>query len=292
MTLILFAIIFSASLVICFKAFVKLEVNTFHAILVNYYIAAFTSYLFADKNAPISITENWFKFSGALGLLFILTFVATCITAQKISVITSMIASKMSLVIPLSYAVIFIGEEMTVLKLTTIILAMLGVVLTVIQPKNDASKSKKRKSLWLVAAVFVGSGLVDSAFKYIETNFYGIVQPQLVMMVCYASAAVIGTFYLILTSLKTPLKITMRSLIAGILLGVLNYFSFIFVVEALHDPLLPSTIVFPLLNVGVLLLATFSALLVFHERLRSINYIGVIISILSILLLALQNYVV
>ncbi len=293
MILIFLAILFSASLVISFKLFVKLKVNTFHAILVNYFVAAFTSYLFAEKNFEINPSDNWFKFASGMGLLFILTFVATSITAQKISVITSMIASKMSLIIPLTYAVIFVGEQMTLLKFTAIVLAMIGVVLTVIQPKNNELKSRNMKSILLIAAVFAGSGLVDTSFKYIENNFYATgVPPQWVMMVCYASAAVLGTLYWILQSLRIKPHISYRSVIAGILLGVLNYFSFIFVVESLHNPLLPSTVVFPLINVGVLLLATFIAIILFHERLRTINYIGVILSILSILVLAMQNYVI
>ncbi len=223
-------------------------------------------------------------------LLFIVVFMATSKVAQSISVITSAISSKMSLVIPLTYAVLFLGEEMTVLKLAAIIMAMIGVVLTVMRPKTEEKGNNSFAAIALIAVVFVGSGMVDTSFKYIEINFYNIVPPQYVMMVCYASAGVFGMIYFLFTSYKKSPEVHGRSIIAGIILGVLNYFSFIFVVDALHTPSLPSTFVFPLINVGVLLLSTFMAMALFKERLRTVNYIGVIISILSIIVLAFQNY--
>ena len=292
MITILFGIIFTTSLVICFKYFVKLKINTFHAILVNYPVAAITSYIYADKNFFIDYTDDWFRFSIVIGLLFILTFVATSITAQKVSLIVSMIASKMSLVIPLTYAVLLLGEAMNYLKVTAIVLAMIGVVLTVLQPKGSSgTKPLKLKSFLLIAVVFIGSGLVDSSFKFIEVNYYSIVPQQFIMMVCYASAGIFGTIFLILSAFKTKIKIKWRSVIAGVLLGVLNYYSFYFVIEALHIQSMPSSVVIPIINVGVLLLSTLLAMALFKEKLQKINYAGVIISILSIVVLALQHYV-
>ncbi len=290
MLLIFAAILFSTLLVVCFKYFIPLKVNTFHAILVNYVIASLTSYLLSDKNFEINIHAPWFFFAFCLGLLFIVVFMATSKVAQSISVITSAITSKMSLVIPLTYAVLFLGEDMTALKLAAIIMAMIGVVLTVTRPKTEEKGNNSIAAIALIAVVFVGSGMVDTSFKFIEINFYNIVPPQYVMMVCYASAGLFGMIYFLFTSYKKRPEVHGRSIIAGIILGVLNYFSFIFVVDALHTPSLQSTVVFPLINVGVLLLSTFFAMVLFKERLRMVNYIGVIISILSIIVLAFQNY--
>ncbi len=290
MLLIFAAILFSTLLVVCFKYFIPLKVNTFHAILVNYVIASLTSYLLSDKNFEINIHAPWFFFAFCLGLLFIVVFMATSKVAQSISVITSAITSKMSLVIPLTYAVLFLGEDMTALKLAAIIMAMIGVVLTVMRPKTEEKGNNSIAAIALIAVVFVGSGMVDTSFKFIEINFYNIVPPQYVMMVCYASAGLFGMIYFLFTSYKKRPEVHGRSIIAGIILGVLNYFSFIFVVDALHTPSLQSTVVFPLINVGVLLLSTFFAMVLFKERLRMVNYIGVIISILSIIVLAFQNY--
>jgi drug/metabolite transporter (DMT)-like permease len=292
MITILLAILFTTSLVLCFKYYERFRVNTFHAILVNYYAAALTGYFFADKNFRIDPAAPWFKFSAVLGLLFILTFMATSIATQKVSLIKGMIASKMSLVIPLTYAVIFIGEEMTLVKTFAIVLAMVGVLLTVIQPAGAKGELTGTRATLIIIAVFVGSGMVDTSFKFIETNFYDVAPMEYVMMVCYGGAACCGTAFFVFRDLRTGHGIRMRSAIAGVILGVLNYFSFYFVLEALHEPLLPSTVVFPIVNVGVLLLSTFFALLLFKERLRTLNYVGVAISILSIIALAVRNYAV
>ncbi len=291
MLIIFLGIVFTTSLVICFKYFDKLGINTFHAILVNYIIAALTSYIYADKNYTVNFRDSWFIFSVIIGLLFLITFLATSITAQKVSLIVSMIAAKMSLVIPLAYAILFIGEEMTYLKLTAIVLAMAGVVLTVMKPKvKSGSNPRNIRSILLICTVFLGSGLVDSSFKFIEVNFYSVVQPQYIMMVCYASAGLIGTLYFLISCINAKPVVKLKSIIAGIILGILNYYSFYFVLEALHIRSMPGSVVIPIINVGVLLLSTLLAIFLFREKLRPINYAGVIISILSIIVLALQFF--
>ncbi len=293
MILILAAIVFTTSLMVCFKLFVNFKVNTFHAVVIDYYTASATSYFFAEKNFNFRISDPWFQFSFGIGLLFLITFMAMSISAQKISVIKSIISSKMSLIIPITYAVIFIGEELTIVKIIALILAMAGVLLTVIKPADTQKKDAgSAKSLLMLGVVFIGSGLVDTSFKVIETYFYSNTPPQFVMMVCYGSAAIFGTLYFLLQWIKGKPKVELKSIFAGIILGVLNYFSFIFVLDALHTPSLPSLVVFPLVNVGVLLLSTLIAILFFRERLRTINYIGVILSIISIFILAYQSYVV
>lgn len=289
MITIFLAILFTTLMFICFKYFHRFNINTFHAILVNYFVAAAISYYFTDNSFEIDLGASWVKVSAVMGLMFILAFVVTSITAQKVSLIVSMISSKMSLVIPLTYAIIFVGEEMTWIKAIAIVLAMVGVVLTILQGEQKRpSTLSKKKSLLLIVAVFLGSGLVDTSFKHVETNFYALVPQNFIMMICYASAALFAVIYFAFSRIKGPITFSYRAIPAGIILGSFNYFSFHFVLEALHYNGLPSTIVFPIVNVGVLLLSALAAVLLFHERLRLINYVGVAISILSIVLLALQ----
>lgn len=293
---IILAILFSASLVICFKYFDKYNVNTLHAILINYVVASITSYVMADKSSLPDFSGSWARIAPFIGMFFIVTFIAMSIAAQKISVIVSIIASKMSLVIPLSYAVFMLGESMTAFKLLAILLAMAGVALTVWEDRKTREAKDSHlhgsKAILIVCIVLFGSGLVDTSFKYIESNYYKTVAPQYVMMMCYGGAAVFGWLYFAFSKTNTFRSIQLKSILSGILLGVLNYISFFFVLESLHMPGMPSTLVFPVVNVGVLLVTALTAMVLFHERLKPLNYAGVVISIISIALLAWQQYAV
>lgn len=296
MIILLLAILFSSSLVICFKYFDKYRVNTLHAILINYVVAALTSFLLADKTSLPDFSGAWALITPSIGLFFIVTFIAMSVAAQKISVIVSIIASKMSLIIPLTYAVLMLGETMTTLKLLAILLAMAGVILTVWEDKKTRTAKDTHlhgtRALLIICIVFFGSGLVDTSFKFIESTYYDTVAPQYVMMMCYGGAAVFGWIYFSFSKSHSFREIKPAGIISGIILGVLNYISFYFVLESLHLPGMPSTLVFPVVNVGVLLVTALGAMVLFHERLKPVNYLGVIISIISIAILAWQQYAI
>jgi drug/metabolite transporter (DMT)-like permease len=288
---IILGIFFSALLTIFFKYFEKLNINTFQAILVNYITASALSFAFADKSHIPKGSENWFPVAASMGLLFITTFIAMSITAQRVSVIICNIAAKMSLVIPLSFAFIFVGEEITLLKITAIVMAMIGVVLTVWN-KNRlyAGDMHGWKALMLIAVVFTGSGLIDASFKYVELHYFDAASPEYLMMVSYGGAALAGTAWFFISAIRSKPAIKTRNILAGIALGTVNYFSFYYVLVALHEGNMPASIVFPVVNVGILVLATLLAMILFRERLKTMNYIGVIIPISSIMILILQHY--
>jgi drug/metabolite transporter (DMT)-like permease len=303
-------IFFSALLTVGFKYFEKLNINTFHAILVNYITASSLSYLFADKSFVIDPTQGWFRISAGMGILFITTFIAMSVTAQQISVIICNIAAKMSLVIPLGFAFIFIGERITFLKIAAIVMAMAGVVLTVWKKENKVQKKSpsiktnagetntgKVNSIngieryFIIAWVFLGSGLIDASFKYVEHNYYDAVSPQYLMIVSYGSAGIAGLLWFLGTYARKRSPVHLKNIIAGILLGTVNYFSFYYVLVALHNGAMPSSVVFPVVNVGILITAAFLAMIFLKEKLKPINLIGALISVGSIFVLILQHYI-
>ena len=293
---IILGILFSATLVLCFKYFEIWRIHTVQAIGVNYLVASALGFAFAKSEnfGQISGDAEWMWFALGMGVLFIVTFIAVSKTAQNIAVSVAMVASKMSLVIPLSFAVFFLNESMTNLKIIGILLSLGGVVLAVIRPKDEVQTKHHTgflMKLFLPALVFIGSGSVDASFKFVETRYMNTVDTYLVMAFCYGGAGVCGLLlngYQWLSHRKIPDK---RTIIGGIVLGVLNFYSFYFVLLALHIPKLDSTIVFPVVNVGILVVSTLSAVILFKEKLSPINILGVILSVIAIGLVAF-DYVV
>lgn len=290
---IILGILFSATLVLCFKYFEIFKVHTVQAIGINYLVASAIGFAFAksDNYKQISFQSEWLWFALGMGVLFIVTFIAVSKTAQNIAVSVAMVASKMSLVIPLSFAVFFLGESMTTMKSIGVILSLAGVVLAVIRPKDEVQEKHHTglmMKLFLPILVFLGSGTVDASFKFVETRYMNSIDTYLVMAFCYGGAGVCGLLlnvYQWMSHRKVP---DFRTIIGGIVLGILNFYSFYFVLLALHIPNLDSTIVFPIVNVGILVVSTLSAVFLFKERLSLINVLGVILSVLAIGLVALD----
>ena len=84
--------------------------------------------------------------------------------------------------------------------------------------------------------------------------------------------------------LKKALKIAPKNIIAGICLGIPNYFSIYFLIQALRNENLDSSTVFITNNVAILLLSTIIGVLFFKEKLIQKNWLGIILAIISILL--------
>ena len=70
------------------------------------------------------------------------------------------------------------------------------------------------------------------------------------------------------------------------MLGIPNYYSIVYLLKALKTEGLESSTLFTLNNVGVVILSTIFGLILFKEKLILKNWIGIIIAVISIFLVA------
>ena len=80
-----------------------------------------------------------------------------------------------------------------------------------------------------------------------------------------------------------------RSIFGGIYLGIPNYFSIYFVLKALTAFENDGSLMFPILNISVILVSSFVALIFFRERLSWINWFGLLMAIGAIYLISYQE---
>ena len=136
----LLCIIATTLLVLIFKLYERFGIDNFQAIVVNYITAAGLGFILDNSNISFASIpgQSWFISALIIGLLFIALFNVIAVTTQKIGISVASVAAKMSLVVPVAFAVFLYGDSMSLLKVSGILLALFGVYLTLIQRSSNS----------------------------------------------------------------------------------------------------------------------------------------------------------
>lgn len=281
-----FSILASTLIFIVFKLFQRFKIDTTQAIVVNYFIACIVGLIAYDS--PISISEitnsKWFLGAVFLGVLFISIFIVMAITVQKNGVSVASVASKMSVVIPVIFGIYVYNESTGLQKLIGILLALAAVYLASIKA---GSKINFKKNLLFPILLFLGSGVIDTSIKYLETTYVPENGIPIFSATIFGCAALIGVLTLIAKQFKGEFKFQPKSLLGGITLGVINYSSIYFLLKALDHETFESSTLFTVNNVGIVMLSTLTGLVLFGEKLSAKNWLGIVLAIVSIILVTL-----
>jgi drug/metabolite transporter (DMT)-like permease len=285
----LLAIVFAASLFILFRYFKQFGIDSFQAIVVNYLtaaLAAFFLHLPVNWTYRAAVSDVWMP-SLFIGLLFITVFYLTSVTTRQIGLTVATVAARMSVVMPVMVGVILYQEQPGPVKFAGMGLALAAVFFISTSAWSSQEKSRsQRQPLWLLpVALFLGSGLVDSAIKYMQAEFMNEQNRYLIMTLLFVSAATIGMAKLLVDKLTGTVSFGRKNVMAGILLGVCNYFSLYFLVQSLEAPGAQSAVIFSLLNIGVVLLASLYALVVFREKVSGRRLTGMLLALAAMLLM-------
>lgn len=279
----------NVALLLILRSFKKFQVEAFPAIVANYFVAASFSFAFTtSKGVFIEATHLWMP-ALILGVLFVSVFFLISLTTEKMGVSVASVANKMSVVIPVVLAFILYGDQITLLKVSGIILALLSVIFVSSREKSGESAGSTRISNWILpAAVFLGSGIIDSLVNYAQKR---VVQNEdetacLTGLFFYAAGIVGILGFLLFYKNKKELNYG-KTLVAGVILGTPNYFSIYLVMRAIRDNVLESSVLYPVVNVGVVLGSTLSAFLFFSEKLSAKNWLGIALSVAAIALITL-----
>lgn len=286
MIYLLLSILSSSFIFVMFKLFRRFEINTMQAIVINYYIACLVGFFgFIIETDITQIPEKpWFPGTIFLGILFIVVFNLAAITTQRSGLSVVSVATKMSVAIPVLFGILYFNESSGSIKIIGIILALAAVYLTSIKSREGIPINKK--NLIFPVLVFLGSGIIDTSIKYLETSYVNKTDVALFSSSIFFVAGIIGTGILIVQGFMGTLRITGKNILGGIALGIPNFFSIYFLVMALRSEGFESSSIFTINNVAIVLVSTVLGIALFKERLIPKNWIGIAMAIISILLVA------
>jgi drug/metabolite transporter (DMT)-like permease len=285
------SIILSSYLTLAFKVCERYRINLFQAIVFNYMTCVITGSIVngAFPFTAANLQSNWMGWALAMGFLFIILFNIIGFTAQKIGVAVASVANKLSLVIPFLFSIYLYNEKATWLKIAGIVVALAAVILTCYPAKKSGEEqTKKTGNLLLILPIvlFFGSGILDTLIKYAEQTYLNEGNKNAYLITCFATAFVTGFIILLIQLLLKKTTLQSKAIIAGILIGIPNYFSIWCLVRVLGNYSGNSSAIIPINNMGIVLFSSVMAWLLFKEKLSAINWLGIALAIGAIALIA------
>ena len=281
------SVLFSTSLTIGFKICQGLRIDTFQAIIANYFVCIVTGFLFGSSH-PFTANAGgspWFPIAILLGCCFITFFNLTAFTVKRLGVAVAGVATKISLVIPFIFSLFYYGEHAGIQKWTGVALALFSVVLTCYDPRSNTLQ-KRSLLLWILPfLLFLGTGFQDTMIKFAEHGYLMPAELDAFLITCFVVAFTIGLILMIYLMARRRLNFQAKAMIAGICIGIPNYFSIWCLVKVLNLFPTESSLIIPVNNIAIVLLNALAGYFLFKEKLSPTNVAGIIVAVLAIYLI-------
>jgi drug/metabolite transporter (DMT)-like permease len=276
MALVLIAALLMAAVFLVLRGIGQKDVPLFPAIVINYLVAFTIGMLHARPWQVDGLSLLWGP-AALEGALFIGIFHLMGVSARKVGVAITTVASKMSLAVTVAIAVLVFHEQPGIWGWIGILLGLAGVVLTT---RGDGTGSPR--DLWLPVIVFLGGACTDTVINVVQRTRLTPDTEAVFTTFTFGAAAMIGVIAVLFHPQRAALG-QARTWIAGTILGIVNYGSIHALVHALAASGMPSTHVFPLLNIATIIIGTGASMLLFRERLRPVQGVGILLCVAALL---------
>jgi len=290
MIFLILSILSSTSLFVIFKIVDKYGIRNFDVIIINYIIASILGFAISDYGLDVfPLHQNpWFPYAILIGILFVIGFVLIALSSQKVGIAITTVASKMSVIIPITFSLLYDPtDHITNLKTAGIIIALTSVFLTIYRKRRIDFNPKY---LYLPAILFVGMGIIDSIIKLAQYKYIDNGASSYFSAVLFTIAALTGIITNLIQRKTFRTLLKPRTLFLGTLLGLGNFGSIYFLILALNYKIngetLDGSVVFGINNIGIVSLSVILGLLIFREKLTFLNWLGVTFSIVAIYILS------
>lgn len=276
MTYLILAILCSVAVSIFLKMARRQRIDMGQAIAMNYVMAtALTwAYLKPEVNA-LNTSIPALSLFIALGILLPSVFLIMSKAVEYAGIVKSDAAQRLSLFIPIVWALLFFGEQLTQARGLGIVLAFAALLCLLYKPSGTGGRGSTWQIILPLLGVWLGYGVIDILFKQVAKTGNAFAAN---LLIAFILAGVLMWLYLLFKRTHWSGK----SLLGGLLLGVLNFGNILYYVRAhqafKNDP----TLVFAGMNIGVIALGTLVGALLFREKISRVNAIGILLAIASI----------
>ena len=258
------------------------KLSTTKVLTVNYVIASSVAFL-----TPFGGAELDFSFTNALpalvlavivGVIFIANFFIYSKSVSKNGVGISVAAMRMSLLIPVLLSTFWYMELMDIRQWAGFVTVI--VALFLLLPNKRKMLREPKSAAWLLVLLFLGTGLGDGSLKVFEVDYSSYLTKEQFMGTVFLSATLVGFGAVLLNG---DLKLSKKELGMGILVGIPNLYSAIFLIDALE--VMNGAVVYSVVNTLTVLGATVLGMIRWGDIVTPAQWAGIVATLLSILLL-------
>lgn len=270
MNYLIFAVLCSVAVSVFLKIARKKHIQIAQAIAVNYIIAILMTWFVLQPSLK-NTTEYLASASifMALGVLLPSVFIVMARAVERAGIVKSDAAQRLSLFIPIVWALVFFGEVLTPARGLGVVLAFVALLCLLYKPSIQKFSPNTKGIATSLFGVWLGYGVIDILFKQLakldKTAFAGN------LLVAFILAGILMFAYLLLKRTNWQLK----SLLAGIVLGILNFGNILFYMRAHQTFKDNPTLVFAGMNMGVIALGTLVGAWAFREKISRVNALGI-----------------
>jgi len=244
----------------------------------NYFIASLVSLYYVISGSDDYFSISTLMFGSILGGLFVLTFFAFARAVGIAGTALATVSSRLSVVVPLIMSIFIFDESPTFFQYCGFFATAITILLFYLSLRDGKAKSLNLRSYFYLLVVLIGIGINDFCMKIFQ-EWRPLTEKSFFLFCIFTSAFILTTSYVLITRIKPDSQVIFR----GFILGVPNIFSSYFLLAALAQ--LAAIIVYPVINIGIILFTSIMALVLWKEKLNRYGQIALAMGVIAILLL-------
>ena len=271
-------IICSSSLALILKFGNVKKSNTAILINANYITASILSLLFTLYKGKIFLSIEALIFALFLGYLFAETFFIYSKAVGMAGTALATVSARLSVLIPVLFSILLFGESPDLTMLIGFLIALITFYFFYLSLRQkNLDVHGKRGYIYLIL-LLIGIGVVDLSMKIFERNFLSEEKGTFVFVIFFTAF-----LYTLIKILTQKISFEPNTFKTGLILGLPNFLSIHFLLAALGQ--LPAIVVFPTLNIGVIVFTAVTAYLIWKEKINNYGIFAIITGIIAIILL-------
>lgn len=282
MLFLILSIICSVTVGVIFKVARKYTISHTQIVAWNYVFAGTLCYLsFSPDLNTVESTAPWWLYI-TIGVLLPSIFLFLAASIKHMGIVKTDAAQRLSLLIPILAAWLLFKEEFNMLKISAFVLAIPALLL--ILTKN----TENTKNKWgYPAVVLIGFGIIDILFKQIAT--YTSLPYTTSLFVILGIAMCIMFTVVAYEVIFKKVTLNIHNILFGSLVGIFNFGNILFYLKAHQEFSKNPSTVFAGMNMGVIIIGSLVGVLIFKEKLSKMNFIGLFLALIAIVLIVLSQ---
>ena len=249
-------------------------------LLMGNYFIAFTVclfLLFLTSNTTYSIFT--FVFGVLLAFMFVFSFFAFTKAVSVAGAALACVRARLSVVIPIIFSMLFFYEQANYVQFIGFLFTFFAFLLFYFSLKGKSATKAKIKEYAYLIFLLLGIGSNDFCMKIFEQKRPETDTPFFLFVIFF-----FAFLYTLAFVLLKRIRVKWDTVVLGAILGVPNIFSSFFLLGALVQ--LPAIIVYPVTNIGIILLTTLGAAIIWKEKFNVFGKWALIVGTTAIFLLS------